>query len=112
MMPGMPQAAVLICVAIQIEADAIAQALGLTFDTDRTAAHGVIGNNVAVELNLIGVGASRLPPRFDPEKYSLVISAGLAGALDPALRCGDVVMDGATETDSLPVRRGRIEHAE
>src|SRR5207248_1173912 len=97
MMQRMPDTAVVICVAIQLEADAVVQALGLTFDTDRTAAHGVIANNVAVELKLIGVGASRLPVRLDATKYSLVISAGLAGALDPALRCGEVVVDGAAE---------------
>jgi nucleoside phosphorylase len=116
MMPAMPQPAVLICVAIQLEADAVAQALGLTFDTDRTAAHGSIGNNVAVELKLIGVGGSRMPARLDSGKYSLVISAGLAGALDPALKCGDVVVDGATEMLSgstcADAKRGRIHHAD
>jgi nucleoside phosphorylase len=116
MMPTMPEAAVLICVAIQLEADAVAQALGLTLDTDRTTAKGDIGNNVAVELKLIGVGASRLPARLDAGTCSLVISAGLAGALDPALKCGDVVVDGATEMVSgstcADAKRGRIHHAD
>lgn len=115
-MRPMPQGAVLICVAIQLEADAVVQALGLTFDTDRTAACGSIGNNVAIELMLIGVGASRLPMQLDAEKYSLVISAGLAGALDPALKCGDVVVDGAVEllpeSLSAQLQRGPIHHAE
>ena len=116
MMRLMSQAAVLICVAIQLEADAVAQALGLTFDTDRTSARGDIGNNVSVELKLVGIGASRMPMQLDAGKYALVISAGLAGALDPALRCGDVVVDGAIELLSNPlcelVKRARIDHAE
>src|SRR5437588_286223 len=72
---AMPSRSIAICVAIQLEADAIANALP---------------PQLPVQLHVVGIGAVRLP-RIDPEEVRLVVSAGLAGALDPSLRCGDVV---------------------
>jgi nucleoside phosphorylase len=83
---------VLICVAIQMEAKAIAQALGLTFH-DRLRASGTVKPDWEVELRVVGIGARQLPVDIDAGNLDLVISAGLAGALDPSLRHGDVVVD-------------------
>jgi hypothetical protein len=44
----------------------------------------------AVELHTIGIRAMRMPPISNAAG---VIMAGLAGALDPSLRIGDVVLD-------------------
>src|SRR5947208_15327853 len=88
MMPNMPRR-VLICVAIQMEADAIARAL-----KDLKA-------DFEVELKIVGIGGCRLPKELDATNLSLVISAGLAGALDPALRIGDVVIDRIYTSDCM-----------
>jgi hypothetical protein len=70
------------------------------------AVRGVPG----VEVRVIGPRAVRLPAAADLAGARLVIMAGLAGALDPALLVGDVVIDG--EVASVPsARRGTIHTA-
>ena len=59
MMFAMPPT-VVICVAIQLEADAIVRALRLAYHPSSTSASGTF-SNVAVQLQLIGVGAPHLP---------------------------------------------------
>jgi purine-nucleoside phosphorylase len=43
-------------------------------------------------VQVIGIGAARMS-EIDLDHTSLIVIAGLAGALDPALRVGDVVID-------------------
>ena len=112
MMRRMPRR-VLILVAIQMEAIAIARALKLTFAADRTSATGVGPHDLAIELKPIGVRGTHIPARLEPADLQLVVSAGLAGGLDPSLRCGDVVVDSAESVATLPgTIRGRIHSSE
>jgi adenosylhomocysteine nucleosidase len=96
----MPGEGLLICVAIQLEADAVRRAIASAKTTK------------PVEVAVVGIGASLLPTDAEAGKFGWIVSAGLAGALDPTLQHGDVVVDGATT--SLPVkwtlaiRSGRI----
>jgi hypothetical protein len=99
---------VLILAAIQMEADAIAGALKLTFATDKTSATGLLPHDLAIELKLIGVRGRHIPDRLDPTDLKLIISAGLAGGLDPALKCGDVVADSPESLEIPGARSGRI----
>ena len=77
----------LILTAVTLEANAIAAALEMARPAPRTPAHGS-RDGLAITLALTGVCAKHLPTdRFDD-----VIMAGLAGALDPALHVGDVLV--------------------
>jgi len=49
-----------------------------------------------IEVQVIGIRACRLPRALP--RASRIILAGLAGALDPALKIGDIVMDGSIHT--------------
>jgi hypothetical protein len=108
----MARGGVTIFVAVQMEANAIARTLGLTFRPDRRSATGICARDVPVELKIAGVGAGRLDGQTLPLDSQLVISAGLAGALDPSLACGDVVIDAQANGINLPrapgVRFGTI----
>src|SRR5262245_51421691 len=84
MMSHMAQPAVLICVALKLEANAIDRALRNVPD-------------VPARVQIIGIGAGKLPQRFSPTEVSLLIPAGLAGALDPKRKCGDIVEDSTGE---------------
>jgi hypothetical protein len=66
----------------------------------------------AIHLYVIGVGAVRVPP-LDGRALSGIIMAGLAGALDPALSVGDVLIDQESnwKLDNLPYPLGRFETA-
>ena len=46
-----------------------------------------------VEIHLVGIGATKLPAGLGMPPPIGFIMAGLAGALDPSLRIGDVVID-------------------
>ena len=94
--------------ALQIEARAIASRLGLS----RASRYEFIGNSDAdwsISVRTIGLRAGKMPQTDDA---ALVILAGLAGALDPSLRCGDVVIDQKSQLTEamkkLPFRIGRI----
>jgi adenosylhomocysteine nucleosidase len=85
----------LILTALAMEAKAIAAELGLPRD--------------GVQLHSIGVKARHV----DREKVSQsdgILLAGLAGALDPTLCIGDLILDApiAGPWQDLPIRRGKI----
>ena len=61
-----------------------------------------------VPLQVIGIGATKLC-RPSLENLEGIVLAGLAGALDPTLAIGDVVIDSDIGVASTPsVRRGKI----
>src|SRR4051812_9190101 len=111
MMDHMTGRSVLICVALKMEGRAIARKMGATFDANRMRVTQVLGD-IAIDIVVIGVSACRLPKELDVSKYDVVISAGLAGALSPKLRCGEVVVDGYLARWPEEVKRGRILHAD
>jgi nucleoside phosphorylase len=67
----------LILAAMHMEADAIKKAL-------------------SVDVQIIGISATRLP--IPLPRAERIILAGLAGALDPGLKVGDIVMHGEVHT--------------
>jgi adenosylhomocysteine nucleosidase len=85
-----------------MEAQAVVRALGLQADADGMGATGQVGD-MQVETRIIGIKAIRLPAVIDAADLSLVISAGLAGGLDPKLRCGDIVGLSEIITSESPV---------
>jgi nucleoside phosphorylase len=94
---------VVICCALELEARAVERALNRS--RSRAAVH------------VVGIGARKLPAQLVPgARIAAVLSVGLAGALDPALRCGDVVVDDPTNwlqlNGSFPCRLGRIHTAD
>jgi adenosylhomocysteine nucleosidase len=74
----------LIFTALQMEARAIAGALAKS--------------QRPFDLEVIGIRACRLPRDLAQRGASCIIMAGLAGALDPTLKIGDVVLDDAIHT--------------
>ena len=85
--------AITILTAMQLEAKAVATALGMTRPRPGRPAVGAIGN-LHITLHLIGIGAVGLKGiELDPSP-DCVIMAGVAGALDPRLRVGEVVIAG------------------
>lgn len=64
----------------------------------------------AVEIHLVGIGTVRMPADLRDPPVCGIIMAGLAGALDPTLRIGDIVIDDcpAGWLPAIPYRRGRI----
>ncbi|HEX2971560.1 MAG TPA: hypothetical protein VHP11_04470 [Tepidisphaeraceae bacterium] len=77
----------LILTAVQIEARAIDQALALS------TAHP-LPTAPPMQLRPIGVRATHMPPDLSAQTVRCIIMTGLAGALDPALQCGQIVIDG------------------
>jgi hypothetical protein len=65
---------------------------------------------IAIQLHAIGIGARQMPCPLNPDNTRCIIMAGIAGALDPSLRCGDIVMDAPAgqAPEHLPFRFGKI----
>ena len=61
-------------------------------------------------FHTVGVAAKHLPVADQLTDISLIIMCGVAGALDPSQRLGDVVLDAPLEFAS-PLRRGKIHTA-
>ncbi|MDB5353764.1 MAG: nucleoside phosphorylase [Phycisphaerales bacterium] len=103
----------IILTAVQIEAKAVARALGLRrpSPTRPTISKGTVP---LIELHLIGISAPRLPQDLGNPDDTLVIMAGLAGGLDPSLQVGDVVIDDSPPGLVLETshRAGRIHSAD
>src|ERR1700744_1849034 len=62
-----------------------------------------------VQVHTIGIGGIRVPSVL-AKNIGVLIMAGMAGALDPGLNIGDIVLDdpkGIVPAD-LPMRRGKI----
>lgn len=100
----MSRKAVAILTAVGTEARAAARA----FDTKPPSAgepvYGWSGDR-AIELHLIGIRARYLPV-IDPARVHCIVLAGFAGALDPSLRVGElVVAEGANLLQSSPLCR-------
>jgi hypothetical protein len=88
---------ILIFTAVQIETRAIRQAI----------------RQSRVIVHTAGIRAGHLPELAMLSGVSLIIMCGVAGALDPALRIGDVILDDPDHriADSPLYRRGRIHTA-
>lgn len=82
---GMKEDPIVIFTAVELEARAIARALGLR----RGGGMGWVGPGV--ELTVIGIRSVHVPRPLPGA--GAVMLAGLAGALEPTLRVGDVVVD-------------------
>ena len=101
------QKQVIIFTAVQIEAKAVARALGLR------RASNVFWNSdenqgPPVSMYMIGMGASHLPA-IEPSELRCILMVGLAGGLDPSLQIGDLVIDEqSTFATELKAVRGSI----
>jgi adenosylhomocysteine nucleosidase len=95
----------LILTAVTLEAKAIADALGMDCPKPRKPSK-VERDGISITLALTGVSARHLPD----EPAARVVMAGLAGALDPSLAVGDLVVDDWPASLPVPagVRRGSI----
>lgn len=84
---------VAILTAMQLEAKAVAEALGMVRPRPGRPSKGAVGN-LRIMLHLIGIRAVGLKEiELDPSTHCLIM-AGVAGALDPRLKVGDVVVAG------------------
>src|SRR3954453_20987309 len=92
-----------------MEARAVARGLGVAVSRDGVNLGSLGGSTV--EVRTIGIGAVRVPLEI-PQGTGCVILAGFGGALDPALKVGDVVLDwpssAAVPPPEGPFRTGRI----
>jgi len=85
---SVPVPQILILTAVQIEAKAVARALGLARQGDFWR-----DRDLRICLRTIGIGSRDLPALEPSTSPEFVILAGLAGALSPSLKVGDVVID-------------------
>jgi hypothetical protein len=100
----MSRKAVAIFMAMGTEARAVARAFGMTPPSAGKPVYGWSGER-AIELHLIGIQARYLPV-LDPERVRCIVLAGFAGALDPSLRVGElVVTEGANVLQNTPLCR-------
>src|SRR5580658_2318006 len=100
--------------ALTLEGRAIARALGVPLAPigQPTFLPGASSNEklLVAELHIIGIRAVRLVPAICAGTAGIIL-AGLAGALDPALRIGDIVISQEPQGGpwpDLPYRQGRI----
>ena len=91
---------VLILTAVQIEARYVARALGMARPERSACSRGRLCNT-QLWLCLVGMKAGHLPALEAPLPDCIVL-AGMAGALDPSLRIGDVIVDVRAEGCAVP----------
>jgi len=85
--------AILVLTAVELEARALARALGL--QPLRSLPFPAFGRG-SLRVAAVGLGAVLLDSRWSalvsPSDHPLVVSAGLCAGLDPALKVGDLVL--------------------
>ena len=89
----MPENPIVILTAVAIEARVIAKALALKplSKSDGQPPSWADATN-SIQLQPVGIGAKRLS-QVSPQRKHCVILAGFAGALDPSLKIGEVILD-------------------
>ena len=92
----MKETGIAIFAAVAMEGNAIASALGLKPARPGRPSGGGVGE-MNVCLHLVGIGARGLEKIVFDERPRWLVMAGFAGALDPALKIGDVVVSGCPE---------------
>lgn len=97
----------MILTAVQIEAKAVARALGLC-RSGKVSWNSRPNQRLPISMYMIGMGARQLPA-VKPDELRFIMMAGLAGGLDPTLQIGDVIID---DQSTLPTQykalRGKI----
>jgi nucleoside phosphorylase len=93
-------AQILILTAVQIEARHLAKALGIVCPGRSGCTSGRVGD-AEIRLCMVGMKAKALPA-LEPPKPDCIILAGFAGALDPSLCVGDVVVDTGPNECEVP----------
>jgi adenosylhomocysteine nucleosidase len=83
----------LIFTAVHMEARAIGKAFGMAGVNAAGPVQLPVTGSI-VELCPIGIRATHMPRSLSPQAVRCIVMTGLAGALDPSLRCGQVVIDG------------------
>jgi adenosylhomocysteine nucleosidase len=98
----------IILAALDLESRAIAKSLGIDRRTGQRPADSAGRNPLA--LYTVGIRAKHLPRGWSRRTACGVVMAGLAGALDPTLKVGEVVIDGELAGDFHGVifRSGKI----
>ena len=97
----------LILTAVVSEAKPIARALGVGYQIGPALSLDETSQRVATTIQVIGVGAPALPNRDLPsDRLSGILLAGFAGALDPKLNVGDVIVEGVAPdvASALPAK--------
>jgi len=111
--PAMDGCGILVFTAVALEAKGVARALEMRApQPGRPTETHVLDRPVS--LHLVGIAARGLPQLRAAENCRWVIMAGLAGALDPALDTGQIVIDGCPEPlcQRLGHRHGPIHTAD
>lgn len=96
---------IIILTALRIESDAIARQFG-TKVPKKTRCVYFSQNDYDLEIRVIGIGAVLMPP-VTPPPPAAVLMAGLAGALDPALNIGEIIIDETSNWPSRPLAFAR-----
>jgi hypothetical protein len=100
---------VVILTAVALEARAIAAAWGSPGPKPGRPIH-LVDRALTIEIHLVGIRAVRMPGELGNSPVAGMIMAGLAGALDPSLKVGDIVIDDcpADWLPNVPYRVGKI----
>lgn len=97
----------MILTAVQIEAKAIARALGLR-RANKVSWNSDGHQKLPISLYMAGMRAVH-PPAMEPRELRCILMAGLAGGLDPSLQIGDLVIDDqSTFATQVKAVRGQI----
>jgi nucleoside phosphorylase len=105
----MPAPTLFIFTAVAMEAKAVATALGMRFPMPGKPVTKQLGN-CAVSIYLVGLRAKAVRQGIGEVAPNCVLMAGFAGALDPSLIIGDLIIDDLPEGMAMPrgCRKGRM----